>query len=153
MPTKLTDHITEEELTFSQTATRKGIDNSPSPAARENLVLVAGALEEVRTLLGDVPILVSSGYRSPELNTAVGGAKNSAHLKGLAADFTAPAFGSVIEVAQKIAASGIQYDQLIYEYGTWVHIGLPGEGAAPRRQDLSIFPGTGYFEGIRQSPA
>ena len=153
MPNRLSEHFTEEELILSQTAARQGIDNSPSPAILANLGRLAGVLEEVRALLGGVPILVSSGYRCPKLNEAVDGAKNSAHKDGLAADFTAPAFGSVVQVAQKIAASAIGYDQLIHEYGTWVHIGLAKEGAETRRQELTIFKGTGYLAGIRAKPA
>jgi hypothetical protein len=84
------------------------------------------------------------------LNKAIGGAKASAHMEGLAADFTAPAFGTVLQVAKKIAAAGIDFDQLIYEYGTWVHIGL--RTGTPRRELLSIFKGTGYLKGILSKP-
>ena len=132
-------------MVLSQTAARKDIDNTPTPEIVANLRLTVATLEEIRTLLG-VPILVSSGYRSPALNKAVGGSKSSAHMQGLAADFTAPGFGTVLQVARKIAASDIAYDQLIYEFGSWVHIGL-GTGAF-RQQDLSIFTGTGYLPGI-----
>ena len=87
------------------------------------------------------------------LNQAVGGSRTSAHLEGLAADFTAPAFGSPLEVIRKIAASGIEYDQLIYEYGSWVHLGLAREGITGRGEQLSIFKGTGYLKGIMTAPA
>ena len=80
----------------------------------------------------------------------VGGSKISAHMQGLAADFTAPGFGTVLQVARKIAASEIAYDQLIYEFGSWVHIGL--STGHPRQQNLSIFTGTGYLPGIIQKP-
>jgi len=153
MPKSLSDHFTLEELTFSQTAARKGIDNKPSAGALKNLGRLAAALEEVRALLGGVSIVISSGYRSPELNKAVGGSKSSAHMEGLAADFTAPAAGTVLQVARKIAASDVAYDQLIYEYGNWVHIGIAQEGAEPRKQKLSIFQGTGYLGGILAKPA
>ncbi len=153
MPNKLSEHFTEEELIVSQTAARHGIDNSPSPAIQTNLVRLAGILEEVRALLGGLPVLVSSGYRCLKLNQAIGGSKTSAHMEGLAVDFTAPAFGSPLEVARRIAASGIEYDQLIYEYGNWVHIGLAREGATRRNEQLSIFRGTGYIKGIMASPA
>ncbi len=153
MPKSLSEHFTLEELILSQTAARKGIDNTPSATIVQKLRKLAGALEEVRSLLGGVPILVSSGYRCPELNEAVGGATNSAHMDGLAADFTAPAFGTVMQVARKIAASDIAYDQLIHEYGTWVHIGLAKDGVEPRSQKLSIFKGTGYLNGIVGKPS
>jgi zinc D-Ala-D-Ala carboxypeptidase len=153
MPKSLSEHFTLEELILSQTAARKGIDNTPSATTVQRLRKLAGALEEVRSLLGGVPVLVSSGYRCPELNEAVGGAKNSAHMDGLAADFTAPAFGTVMQVAREIAASDIGYDQLIHEYGAWVHIGLAKDGVEPRRQKLSIFKGTGYLNGIVGKPS
>ena len=148
MPNLLSEHFTLEELTFSQTAARQGIDNTPSPEIIQNLVRVALALEEIRSLLGGSAIHVNSGYRGPELNTFIGGSKTSAHMTGLAADFIAPAFGTVLEIAQAIAASDIIFDQLIHEYGTWVHIGLAPDGATPRRQLLTIFKGTGYLPGI-----
>ena len=149
MPKQLSEHFTLEEMVISQTAARKGIDNTPTPEIVANLKKTAALLEEVRALLG-VPILVSSGYRCPALNKAVGGAKASAHMLGLAADFTAPAFGTVLQVAKKIAASNIAFDQIIHEYGTWVHIGLR-EGE-PRREKLSIFTGTGYLPGLISKP-
>ena len=153
MPTQLSDHFSLEELIFSETAARQGIDNTPSPGIVENLGRIAIKLEEVRSLLGGASIHVSSGYRSPELNSFIGGSRTSAHMKGLAADFIVPAFGSALDVARAIAASGIVFDQLIHEYGTWVHIGLAAKGAAPRRQKLSIFKGTGYLNGILSMPA
>ncbi|MEI6684307.1 MAG: D-Ala-D-Ala carboxypeptidase family metallohydrolase [Bacteroidota bacterium] len=152
MPTALSPHFSLEELTFSQTAARQGIDNSASPQVAANLVLVAGILEDIRSLLGDVPIHISSGYRCPALNTLIGGSRTSAHMNGLAADFTAPDFGSVLEVAQAIAASGLVFDQLIHEYGTWVHVGMAAAGVAPRRQLLTIFKGTPYMPGILAAP-
>ncbi|MBL8425250.1 MAG: DUF882 domain-containing protein [Candidatus Accumulibacter phosphatis] len=152
MPRNLSEHFTLEELVASQTAARKGIDNTPGVTAMRNLKSLADVLEEVRVLLGGVSIIVSSGYRSPALNAAVGGSEKSAHMQGLAADFTAPKFGTVLQTARKIAASGIAYDQLIHEYGSWVHIGLTAPGVKPRRQNLSIFQGTGYLPGIVSKP-
>jgi hypothetical protein len=136
-------------MVISQTAARMGIDNTPTPEILKNLKIMAAKLEEIRSLLG-VPVLVSSGYRCPALNKAVGGSKGSAHMLGLAADFTAPSFGTVLQTARKIAASGIEYDQLIYEFDSWVHIGL--SGGAPRRENLSIFQGTGYLRGLMSKP-
>jgi hypothetical protein len=153
MSKSLSEHFSLEELILSQTAARQSIDNMPSAAIIQTLRKLAAALEDVRSLLGGVPMLVSSGYRCPELNEAVGGAKNSAHMDGLAADFTAPAFGAVIQVARKIAASHIAYDQLIHEYAAWVHLGLAKDGVEPRRQNLSIFKGTGYLDGIVGKPS
>ena len=153
MTKRLSRHFTLDELIASQTAARRGIDNTPSPAVVRNLRRLAALIEKVRTLLGGKPILVSSGYRCRALNAAVGGAKASAHMAGLAADFTAPGYGTVLQVARRIAASSLRYDQLIHEYGAWVHIGLAPPRRKPRRQNLSIFKGTGYLEGIVTKPA
>jgi len=71
-------------------------------------------------------------------------------MDGFTADFTAPAFGTPLQVARAISASGIAYDQLIHEFGVWVHIGL--RAGTLRKEDLSIFTGTGYIEGLRSKP-
>lgn len=140
----LSTHFTLAELTSSQTAVRRGIDNTPPEDVVKNLEHLALGLEGVRMLLG-CPIIINSGYRSPELNRVVGGARDSQHKLGLAADFIAPGFGSPVQVARAIAASGIKFDQLICE-GTWVHISFT---ATPRRQVL-----TAKFKdgGVRYSP-
>lgn len=146
----LTEHFTLEEMTLSQAAARAGMDNTPSPTIVKNLKETCALLEAVRKVLGGVPILISSGYRSPALNKAIGGSKTSAHMEGFAADFTAPAFGTPLQVARAISASGLAYDQLIHEFGVWVHIGL--RAGALRKEDLSIFSGTGYLKGLRSKP-
>jgi len=129
---KLTEHFTLAEMTDSQTATRRGISNTPSAAIIVNLKRVAEFLEQVRALVGG-PITVSSGYRSPDLNKAIGGAANSAHVLGLAADINAPGVTSKT-LARLIQAAGLPFDQLIFE-GTWVHVGL--SASSPRRQVLT----------------
>jgi zinc D-Ala-D-Ala carboxypeptidase len=115
MATKmLSANFALEEFTESQTAARKGIDNTPDAATLKNLKALADALEVVREKLGNLPMRISSGYRSPALNKAVGGSKNSSHMSGLAVDFTAPRFGTVLQTAKAVAASGIDFDQIIY---------------------------------------
>jgi len=116
----LTPHFTLEELTHSELAIRRGIDNTPPADVLPRLVNLAQNLEQVRALL-DAPIIVTSGYRSPAVNRAVGGSAVSAHCKGDAADFICPGFGPAVEVAKRIARSHLVFDQVIYE-GTWVHI-------------------------------
>ena len=125
----LSDHFSQDELTASQTATRNGIKNTPSETVVENLRMLAALLEQVRTILGDRSIHISSGYRSLALNRAIGSNDTSAHVRGYAADFTCPAFGTPLEVAKEIAKSNLKFDQLIYEGGTpekpvatWIHI-------------------------------
>lgn len=152
MPTNLTPHFTLEELTFSQLAARKGIDNSATPEIVKNLKRLASTLEEIRALLGNKVIIVSSAYRSPQVNTLIGGSATSAHQFGLAVDFTSPQFGSVYDIAKKIAGSKIEYDQLIFEFNSWVHVGLAADGKTPRRQALSIFKSGNYLPGILPPP-
>ena len=114
-------HFTIAELTFSQTAVRRGIDNTPSEVITSNLRRMCDTLEQVRALVGK-PLTISSGYRSPALNAAVSGARDSAHVLGLAADINCSGL-SPKALAILIRESKIDYDQLIYE-GTWVHLGL-----------------------------
>ena len=142
----LTEHFTLEELTFSQTAERQKINNTPPLKVVAHLTTLAAGLEQVRALLGG-SIRISSGYRSPELNRAIRGAKKSAHLAGYAADFTCPSFGSPCEVVRAIAASAIVFDQCIYE-GTWIHISFDPDA---RRQVLTAHfgpSGTTYTQGV-----
>jgi hypothetical protein len=143
----LTAHFSLDEFTISQTAARAGIDNTIPTELLPNIKRVAGALEIVRGVL-DVPVLISSGYRCPALNSLVGGVPTSAHTRGLAADFTAPAFGTPLQVARKLVEEGIVWDQLIYEFGTWVHLGLAITDDAARHEVLQIAVGTGYLPGL-----
>jgi zinc D-Ala-D-Ala carboxypeptidase len=117
---RLTEHFTLEELTHSEIAVRKGLDNTPNADQIQNLNILAGLLERVRDIVGG-PLHIHSAFRSLKVNAAVGGSKNSAHLEGLAADFTCPSFGTPKEICIEIAASGLAFDQLIHE-GGWVHI-------------------------------
>lgn len=82
--------------------------------------LCANLLDPLRAEL-DRPIVVSSGYRSPALNRAVHGSASSQHCKGEAADIIVPGL-SVDEVVKAIRESGLPYDQLINEFGGWVHV-------------------------------
>lgn len=148
----LSPNFTLAELTFSQTATRRGLLNEPGPIELANLYRLANCLEEVRALLGGVAILPSSGFRSPLINRLVKGSRNSAHMLGLACDFTAPRYGTPLQVCRKLAAEGPWFmDQLIFE-GTWVHLGLSPASVASRREVLTaVFtPGkkTTYVKGL-----
>lgn len=140
---QLTPHFSLEELTHSQTAARKGIHNVPKPNTeeRKNLQRMAETMEEVRAILGDKPILISSGYRDPRVNAMVGGSVGSKHINGLAADFTCPGFGTALEICKQLEPHmrELRIDQLIYEFGTWVHLGLT-QGKA-RHQTLTIDAG------------
>jgi putative chitinase len=117
---KLSQNFTLEELTFSQTAVRSGINNNPSQAVKNNLKILATNLEKIRKFLGH-PLRISSGFRCMELNRKIGGAVDSAHMNGFAADFTCAAFGKPIDVVKALYKSGIKVDKVIEE-GTWVHV-------------------------------
>jgi uncharacterized protein YcbK (DUF882 family) len=138
----LTKNFSLAEFTDSQTAARKGLQNVPPPhsEARKNIQRLAEVMEKVRALLGDKPILISSGYRSPEVNAAVGGSKNSAHMSGLAVDFSCPGFGVPKHICKTLASHmrELGIDQLIHEYDTWVHLGLRPADLAPRHMALTI---------------
>ena len=135
---RLSENFSLEELTASETAARKGIDNTPSEEVINNLKRLAAALQEVRALLNHRAILISSGYRSPELNQAVGGSATSDHCKGLAADFICPSYGTPNDIVRAIAVSGLSFKQVIREFDRWVHLSIPEEGQEPRKQALII---------------
>lgn len=124
-------YFTLQELTASATATRKGIDNTPSPEVTARLTaLVANVLDPLRGAWGK-PIVVTSGYRSPRLNRAVGGAARSQHCKGEAADIRTLSNRrwenrQLYDLIRKL---GLPYDQLIDEYDySWIHVSYK-EGA------------------------
>jgi len=150
---KISEHFTLEELSFSEAAAQLGLDNTPAEIVITNLGRTAAVMERIRTLLGDRPIVVHSGYRSAGVNHAVGGVVTSAHCRGLACDFACFAFGTPADVALAILKSDIEYDQLILEYG-WVHVGLAKEGLLSRREALTKrSPGAAYESGIRACSA
>jgi zinc D-Ala-D-Ala carboxypeptidase len=125
---KLSPHFDLNEFTDSEVAAALGIDNEPSPAELENLSRLAAVLEVARRVLGH-PIVVTSGFRCRELNAAVGGASNSHHLLGCAADIKCPGFGSAYAVAQKLemCKDELGIGQLIYEAvgaSRWVHVSV-----------------------------
>ena len=115
-------YFTIDELCKSDTAKKKGIDNTPTAEIKQKLeVLIAELLDPVREAWGK-PIRVNSGYRCPKLNKAVGGVANSQHMKGEAADLNA---GSVSLNKQlfELIRTRYEYDQLIDEANyAWVHV-------------------------------
>lgn len=133
----LSAHFTLEELTFSEAAVRHGYSNEPSEEILPHLRALAAALEMVRYRLGH-PVLISSGYRSIQVNAAIGGSRSSAHMRGLAADFRCPNFGEPLKVAAEIATIPFDFDQIIHEFDRWVHLGIAASGETGRRQLLTI---------------
>lgn len=117
----LSPNFTLAEMVRSGTALRRGIDNTPLPIVVKNLErLCRNVLEPVRAHYGR-PVIVTSGYRSPALNSAIGGSGTSQHSQGEAADFTVVGARN-IEVCRWISAN-LEFDQVIYEFGEegWVH--------------------------------
>lgn len=143
----LSPHFTLTEYTISETAARRGIDNTPREAfVLENLKRTAGVMEQIRELLGGA-ITITSGFRCLDLNTAIGSKPTSAHVVGLATDFIAPGFGSPYDACRAIVphVQRLGIDQLIYEH-TWIHVGLRAGEA--RHQILTLAPGGRYVAGI-----
>ncbi|MBP5498425.1 MAG: DUF882 domain-containing protein [Muribaculaceae bacterium] len=131
-------YFTFEELTRSETAKARGIDNSPTPEIKANLeMLVDKVLDPLRERWG-APIIVTSGYRCPSLNKAVGGAKSSQHMKGEAADIKAKSGcrSDNIRLFKLIKSAGLPFDQLIDEKNySWIHVSY---GPRQRRQILHL---------------
>lgn len=118
---KLTEHFDLAEFTVSQEAVRKGIDNNPPDLILGHLrELCVHVLEPIRDLAGK-PMSITSGYRCPALNESIGGASNSQHTIGEAADIHVQGY-TVEDLFQLIKSSNIPFDQLIQEFGSWVHV-------------------------------
>lgn len=134
---KLTPNFTLEELTVSELGKRFNIDNTPNAEVQTNLVRLARLLEEIRVVLKR-PIHINSAYRCPELNSKVGSKSNSQHTIGCAADITVTGL-TPDNIVKEILKTNIEFDQLIREFDSWVHISIPNKFAdKPRKQVLII---------------
>ena len=127
---KLSKYVSLAEVTRSDMAKRKGIDNSPTAEHLENLkVICEEVFDKVREYFG-VPIFISSGYRSAVLNKAIGGSSTSDHNNGRALDLDQDGHGNGVTNADvfNFIKDNLEFDQLIWEFGTdknpdWVHVG------------------------------
>ncbi len=123
----LTRHFTLEEFIHSDMARSLKIDNTPPEDMIPTMIITCKGLERIRALVGH-PIVITSGYRSPKLNRAVGGTSESQHMFGEAADIVCPDYGPVYKFAKFIQgnAEEIGFDQLIKEQNNfnkeWVHV-------------------------------
>ena len=131
----LSKYFTLRELTFSKLAQDHGIDNTPDAKTLETLKYTAAQLDKVRELLNK-PVNISSGYRCLQVNRRIGSKDTSQHLKGEAIDFKCELYGNPKKVFDAIKASDIQFDQLILEFNSWVHISFVKNGG--RRECLII---------------
>ena len=123
----ISTHISYREGVYSTTATRKGISNTPNDEQLENMELVADEVFEPLRVWVNGPIKINSFFRSPELNTAIGGSSKSQHCKGQAIDID-DTFGKVTNAEMyHYIKDNLDFDQMIWEFGNddnpdWVHV-------------------------------
>ena len=123
----ISKHISKKEGTFSNTATRRGIDNTPGSKELQNMELIAEKIFEPLRKVANGPIKINSFYRSVELNKAIGGSSKSQHCQGRAIDIDdVHGYMSNKEMYNYIK-NNLDFDQLIWEFGTednpdWVHV-------------------------------
>ena len=154
MNIRLSNHFTLDEAVRSATAAREGIDNTPAPAVIERLSRTAIMLEAVRSIVGG-PLHITSWYRCPALNAAVGGSPTSHHLTGDAVDFYATRWNAdraepetvpAKTLARMIIDSPLVFDQLIaYPGSVRIHMGFGGDGT---RCEVLTKTDAGYEPGL-----
>lgn len=136
----LSTHFTLEEATHSDTAIRQGIDNQPSSVQLENMKVAAQKLEQLRDITG--PLNINSWLRLPAVNVAVGGSKVSSHMDGWAIDVSSSKY-TPYQLCQEVKKANIKFDQMIHEFGRWMHISFAPE---MRQQELTIFKPEGKYK-------
>lgn len=145
--TKLSSHFSYEEMVKSDYAIRKNVDNTPNAEQLANLThLCKHVLEPIRDAVKSF-VVVTSGFRSKSVNFNIGGSDYSQHTVGRAADFEVIGMTPFVVMNKILAEQDLmeKIDQLIYEYGSWVHVGIPAKGHAPRKQALMKLHGVkGY---------
>ncbi len=145
---QITENFWLHEFLRSQTAARHGIHMSPRAAICMNIErLCKTVLQPLRDDVG-ATIFISSGYRPYELNRLIGGSESSEHMNGNAADFVVAGM-TCYDVCQRIRELGLEFDQLIHEFGDWIHVGL--RDGELRGQELTAYRDQGqtrYVNGI-----
>jgi zinc D-Ala-D-Ala carboxypeptidase len=126
---KLSEHLELSEVTRSESAKRNGISNMPTPEHIENFkILATKVFEPIREHFG-VPIRISSGYRSKELNKCVGGSTTSQHSSGEAIDIDQDATTITNKQVFEYIRDNLTFDQLINEFNyAWVHVSYKANG-------------------------
>ena len=136
---KLSKNFALSEITHSNTAKRLGIDNEPTETHLQNMQhLVDNLIQPLRDSIG--PIRISSGYRNPSLNRAIGGSSSSQHCKGEALDIQFWQMGKMMNelIYEWILDSGLEFDQMINEFDfSWIHISLKAKDN--RKQVLEAY--------------
>jgi len=134
----ISEHISYKEGVYSITATRLGVDNTPSDEQLANMELVAEKVfEPLREWVGG-PIKINSFFRGSKLNKAIGGAKSSQHMKGQAIDID-DTYGVVANSEMyHYIKENLDFDQLIWEFGdddnpNWIHVSYVSEDSNRRR--------------------
>jgi hypothetical protein len=134
----ISKHVSYKEGVYSNTATRRGIDNTPNDEQLDNMELIASEVfEPVRVWVGG-PIKINSFFRSPDLNTAIGGSSKSQHCKGQAMDID-DTFGKATNAEMyNFIKENLDFDQMIWEFGSddnpdWVHVSYVSEDDNRRR--------------------
>jgi len=135
---QLSPNFSLEELTRSDAAARNGWDNTPNDAEIENLKRLAALLQDVKTAVGGKAVMINSGFRSKQVNDAVGSKDSSQHRLGCAADIRVPGM-TPRQVVEACIAASVPFDQIILEFDSWTHISVPNTPeTAPRGQKLII---------------
>jgi len=126
---QITKHFSVDEFVMTS---HRDIDNSLPQSLYSNALETCEMLERIRAFLSqragrDIPINLTSGYRCPQLNRAVGSSDSSDHIRAWAGDWTARQFGSPYQVCQALApkVDELGIGQLIHEFGSWIHVGVP----------------------------
>ena len=148
---QLSKHFKLEEFTKSMTATRKGISNEPGSGEIKNLENLCYEILEPLRAKYDLPITITSGYRSPALSEAIGSKSTSQHCKGMAADVEIATIPN-IQIAYWLQ-NNVDFDQLILEFynpddpsGGWVHISFNEQGS--NRKQVLTYDGKKYENGL-----
>ena len=136
----LSKHFSLQEFIQSRIASKRGIRNIPPRPVRPYLERLAAALEVIREhVLDGKPLLISSGYRCPTLNKAVGGQPDSNHMYGCAADIYSPRLHArdlFFGIRSKAQEVGLIWDECLLEKDTWVHFAIPVDPDKPEMKTL-----------------
>jgi hypothetical protein len=134
----ISKHVSYKEGVYSNTAIRRGIDNTPNDEQLNNMELVANEVFEPLRAWVDGPIKINSFFRSPDLNTAIGGSHKSQHCKGQAMDIDDVFNRATNAEMYHFIKENLDFDQIIWEFGNddnpdWVHVSYVSEEKNRRR--------------------